>query len=107
MDEFCLEDFTRLWPGDLAFLEEFECVIADILLDGIISGDIELPEILLVAWQLKIKGIKNNKQPRNDDHFDRIANISVDSATLAMNSKMDSVCNSLSGILNSIDQSIR
>ena len=61
----------------------------------------------LMPWQLKIKGIKNNKQPRNDDHFDRIANISVDSATLAMNSKMDSVCNSLSGILNSIDQSIR
>jgi len=41
VDEFCLEDFTKLWPGDLAFLEEFECVIADILLAGIISGDIE------------------------------------------------------------------
>ena len=120
MDEFCLEDFTKLWPGDLAFLEEFECVIADILLDGIISGDIELPEFLLVVkvlkldikkflmpWQLKIKGIKNNKQPRNDDHFDRIANISVDSATLALISKMDSICNSLSGIQNSIDSLMR
>ena len=54
MDEFCLEDFTRLWPGDLAFLEEFECVIADILLDGIISGDIELPEFLLEVKVLKL-----------------------------------------------------
>ena len=54
VDEICLEDFTRLWPGDLAFLEEFECVIADILLDGIISGDIELPEFLLVVKVLKL-----------------------------------------------------
>ena len=54
VDEFCLEDFTKLWPGDLAFLEEFECVIADILLDGIISGDIELPEFLLVVKVLML-----------------------------------------------------
>ena len=49
VDEFCLEHFTKFWPGDLAFLEEFERVIADILLDGIISGDIELAEFLLVT----------------------------------------------------------
>jgi len=38
VDDFCLELFTKFWPGDLAFLEEFERVIADLLMDGIISG---------------------------------------------------------------------
>ena len=54
VDEFCLEDFTKFWQGDLALLEEFECVIKDILLDGILSGDIELPEFLLVVKVLML-----------------------------------------------------
>ena len=54
VDEFCLEHFTKFWPGDLAFLEEFERVIADLLMDGIISGDIELPEFLPVVKVLML-----------------------------------------------------
>ena len=71
VDEFCLEHFTKFWPGDLAFLEEFERVIADLLMDGIISGNIELPEfppvekVLMLDTTVKIPYAMTAENKRN------------------------------------------